>query len=341
MTLTMGTADRQEQDLPSSMVGRMTLILDAFERRGARLTLEEVERSTGLPRSTAHRILGQLVHLGWIEHGTFGYTLGRRALRLAASRGSWDDLRKAATPLLHDLHVLTGFVGHLCVLDGPEIVFLDKIGGAYASTLPSDVGSRWWATNAAIGKVILASLSPERVDDLLRSCPEFSRSADDGFCSIHRELNTIRRAGGLAFERGEGMPGVGAVACAVQGPDGPAGAISLAGDVAQMHFERLVPMVRAAARQASEALATSPDGTAWPQDPPASASPGTAGAAGAAGTGAPGTATARPSAIVGAASAGTGISTGADGEVKGPRLQGSRARLARAYPRGCCGHIHT
>jgi DNA-binding IclR family transcriptional regulator len=254
MTLvTVAEAD-QEPVLTSSMVGRMTLILDAFGKRGVRLTLEEVERRTHLPRSTAHRILNQLIELGWIARGDYGYTLGSRALRVGGSAGSWEDLRKAAAPVLHGLQVRTGLVAHLGVLDGPEVVFLDKIGGAYAATLPSDVGTRWWVTNNCVGKAMLAYLPPEQVQGLLRDCPELFSTADESFTSIHCELDAIRRMRGLAFERGEGMPGVGAVACVIRGPDGPAGAISLCGDLAQMHLERLAPLVAAAARQVSEAL---------------------------------------------------------------------------------------
>lgn len=63
---TVQTAGGQpKKDLPPSMVERMTLILDAFDGRAARLTLEEVACRTQLPRSTVHRILDQLVKLDW------------------------------------------------------------------------------------------------------------------------------------------------------------------------------------------------------------------------------------------------------------------------------------
>lgn len=254
MTLAAVTEAEQGQVLSSSMVGRMTLILDAFGKRGTRLTLEEVERRTSLPRSTAHRILNQLIQLGWIARGDHGYTLGSRALRAGGGASSWDELRRAAASVLHALQVHTGLVVHLGVLDGPEVVFLDKIGGAYAATLPSDVGTRWWATNNVLGRAMLAYLPPEHVQDLLRGCPELLGAADESFTSIHCELNVIRRMRGLSFERDGMMPGVGSVACAILAPDGPAGAISLCGDLAQMHLERLAPLVAAAARQVSEAL---------------------------------------------------------------------------------------
>ncbi|MBE9376009.1 helix-turn-helix domain-containing protein [Saccharopolyspora sp. HNM0983] len=64
---------------PPSVVERMTLILDVFPGRTSWLTLAEVTRDSGLPRSTVFRILVQLVELDWIEHGAPGYRLGTRA----------------------------------------------------------------------------------------------------------------------------------------------------------------------------------------------------------------------------------------------------------------------
>ena len=46
-----------EQPVPTSMVERMTLILDLFVTREQVRTLEQISRRTGLPRSSAHRIL--------------------------------------------------------------------------------------------------------------------------------------------------------------------------------------------------------------------------------------------------------------------------------------------
>src|SRR3954463_13212726 len=112
MNLAAVTEAEQGQVLSSSMVGRMTLILDAFGKRGTRLTLEEVERRTSLPRSPAHRILNQLIQLGWIARGDHGYALGSRALRAGGGASSWDELREAAASVLHALQVHTGLVVH-------------------------------------------------------------------------------------------------------------------------------------------------------------------------------------------------------------------------------------
>ncbi|MEV6229131.1 IclR family transcriptional regulator [Saccharopolyspora shandongensis] len=247
-------ADSPRRELPPSMVERMTLILDSFERCSARLTLEDVARSTNLPRSTAHRILDQLVRLDWLRHSAAGYSLGRRALSLGGQANAHDELRGAAAALLHDLQMKTGMVVHLGVLEGGEIHYLDKVGGRFAASVPSCVGGRAPAHSTALGKAILAGLAPETVDELLgdRIGRLTDRTIGD-IGTLHQELNRIRRRRGLAFERGECIPSLACAAAAVRGPEGPVGSISLVGYV-QAPLEKVAPLVVDAARTVSQVL---------------------------------------------------------------------------------------
>lgn len=243
------------RELPQSMVERMTAILDAFEGRVARLSLEDVADYAGLPRSTVHRILHQLVGLEWIEHTGSGYRLGRRALGLAGGDGGRSEIRAAAAPLLHQLHLQTGLVVHLTVLEGGDSVYLDKVGGRFATCVPSRVGGRVPAYATAGGKAILAGLPPEAVDGLygprLRGRTE--RTVAD-LTVLHQELHRIRRRSGLAFDHGESAPGVSCVGAAIRGYDGPVAGISLCGDTRSARLDRVAPLVADAVRAISQAL---------------------------------------------------------------------------------------
>ena len=243
------------RELPPSMVERMTLILDAFDGRNSRLTLEEVARHTHLPRSTAHRILDQLVKLAWLEHTPSGYALGRRSLTL----GGGDDhghgeLRAAAAPWLHDLGMRTGLVVHLAVLDDASVRYLDKVGGRFAASVPSRVGGVMPAHGTALGLAMLAWKEPEEVDALMAS--EFSARSDAPYAAVerlHSELHQVRRRGGLAFERGSWVPDIACVAAPVWGPEGPVAAISFVGDLSTP-LERVAPLVVKACREISSEL---------------------------------------------------------------------------------------
>lgn len=209
------------RDLPPSMLERMTLIVDAFDGPTQRLTLEEVADRTRLPRSTVHRILDQLVRLDWMEHVSSGYRMGRRAIGFGGHAGH-TPLREAAAPILHDLHIQTGMVVHLSVLDGGESFYLDKIGGRAATSVPSRVGGRVPAYSTACGKAVLAWTDPERVDALYpEQLNRYTGRTIPDLPALHHELNRIRQRNGLAFEYGESLRGIGCVGAAVRGRPRP------------------------------------------------------------------------------------------------------------------------
>jgi DNA-binding IclR family transcriptional regulator len=257
--MALGTADTRP--LPPSMIERMTLILDAFEHRSTRLNLEAVANHTHLPRSTAHRILEQLAKLHWLEHTPTGYCLGRRALSLGGYDGLHGEIRQAAAEHLHELHLRTGMVVHLAALDGPDEVFLDKMGGPFARTLESRIGGRNYAHHTTGGRAMLAWLPPEEVDSRLHRClsrPE--RAAGWNLATLHQELNRIRARHGLSFDRGElcnttsgrRLP---SVAAAIRGPEGPIAAICLCDEAKNFQvLARVAPLVAEAARMSSRTL---------------------------------------------------------------------------------------
>ncbi len=243
-----------QRQLPPSMVERMTLILDAFPQRTSRLTLEDVARATHLPRSTAHRILDQLVKLQWVEHTSFGYSLGRRSLQLGGGGDDASELRSAASPFLHTLMLRTGMTVHLATLDEGRVHYLDKIGGRFATSVPSRVGGHAPAHSTALGKSMLAWLAPESVDGRVgATMSAMTTSTIVDVNGLHQELNRVRNHRGLAFERGECFANIACVAAAIHAPEGPIGAISLVGE-AGTQLERVAPLVLDAARQVSLAL---------------------------------------------------------------------------------------
>lgn len=243
------------------MVERVTSILDAFEQRPtARLNLDQVVARTGLPRSTTHRILRQLVGLAWLDYREAQYCLGSRALGLGGQDGLHGEIRKAAAEHLHQLHLRTGLVVHLAALEGPDEVYLDKIGGHFAATLPSQVGTRQPAYLTTGGRAMLAWLPPEEVDARFgRRLTRSGGGARWDLPALHLELAHIRRAHGISIDRGAQtrmLVGVElpSVAAAIRGADGPVAAICLAGAANSVPIERVVPLVAEAAARTSQAL---------------------------------------------------------------------------------------
>ncbi|RCG19598.1 IclR family transcriptional regulator [Streptomyces diacarni] len=188
---------------PVSMIDRVVTILDAFESADG-LTLAQVVRRTGLPRSSAHRILEHLAEVKYLRRDAHTYRLGMRIMELGALVIHQDRVREAAAPHLHQLHTSTGLVAHLAILDegAADVVYLDKVGNRFGTLLPSRIGGRLPAARTGVGKALLAHAPRATAAGL----PE----------RLHAELAQIRERG-VAHDREEAIRGVACVAAPVVG----------------------------------------------------------------------------------------------------------------------------
>ncbi|BCZ24603.1 IclR family transcriptional regulator [Mycobacterium senriense] len=235
-----GTA---ESATPTAVIDRISLVLDAFDGPG-RLTLAQIVRRTGLPRSSAHRMLERLVQLRWLRRSGRDYELGMRLVELGSLAVHQDRLVRAAGRLLGELHRATGLVVHLAVLDGPDVVYLDKVGDSPLAPMPTRVGSRQPAHCTAVGKAMLAYRDEDAPVDLAVRKTRYSIATGS---QLAVELSRVR-AHGVAFEREESLLGFGCVAAPIGGPgEGQEviAAVSVCGPMNRMMFDqRLVAPVR-------------------------------------------------------------------------------------------------
>jgi DNA-binding IclR family transcriptional regulator len=231
------TVARVETATPSAVIDRISLVLDAFDGPG-RLTLAQIVRRTGLPRSSAHRMLERLVQLRWLRRSGRDYELGMRLVELGSLAVHQDRLVRAASPLLGELHRATGLVVHLVVVDGPDVVYLEKIGDR---TIPTRVGGRQPAHCTAVGKAILAYCDQDAELDLQTRKTKYSISSSS---QLAIELAKVR-AHGVAFEREESLLGFGCVAAPIGSPGEAVAAVSVCGPMNRMMFDqRLAAPVR-------------------------------------------------------------------------------------------------
>lgn len=246
-----GTAPR------SGVLERVTLIIDCLGEAPGQLTLEDVAAATGLPRSTAFRLLGQLCGLGWVRHDAEGYVLGPRLAYRSST--AFETLRAAASPVLNDLASKTGLVAHLGVMQDGFVDYVDRIGIGAEPAVPSRIGTRIFAPEAASGLAILSRLEPEEVDAIIEHSGVKRSGGND---VLHRELGDIRRRQGVAYRDGSSRPsGVSSVGAAIMGPAGPVGAISVACR-GSMSVQAVGPLVVSAAEAIAASLraaASKPD----------------------------------------------------------------------------------
>lgn len=222
-----------EATTPSAVIDRVSLVLDAFDGPG-RLTLAQIVRRTGVPRSSAHRMLERLVQLRWLRRDGFDYELGMRLVELGSLAVHQDRLHRAALPLLHDLQRATGLVVHLAVLDGADVVYLEKIGDQLAAAVPTRVGGRQPAHCTAVGKAILAYRKSTAAVDLASRKTRYSISSQ---AQLTAELAKVRGRG-VAFNREESLPGFGCVAAPIGDLGDVIAAVSVCGPVNGMMFDQ-------------------------------------------------------------------------------------------------------
>jgi len=235
----------------SSMVSRMTAILDTFDSSNCCRSLQDIASSTGLPRSTAHRILEQLEQLGWVQHSSMsGYRLGWRANRLPSRANEESQLREVAAPHLQALAAHTHLIVHLAVLDGAFVRYLDKIGSG-ASRVPSRVGGSLPAHLTAVGRAAMAYVDPELLDAVLS---RFMSRAD--LVTAHRDLASVRMRGGLSVVRNSQFGGTSCIGAPIFDGEGQAtGGLSLCDGSSGAPLDRYAPLLLERARRISGQLA--------------------------------------------------------------------------------------
>ncbi len=146
----------------ASVTSRVFAVLGAFDTEHRALTLSELAGRAGLPVTTAHRLVRELVATGGLERRGDDYVVGRRVWELGLLAPVQAELRQVASPFLQDLYAATGATVHLAERDGTQVVYLDRLSGNASVPVVSRVGGRLPLHATGVGKVLLA-WAPEDV----------------------------------------------------------------------------------------------------------------------------------------------------------------------------------
>ncbi len=170
----------------------------------------QIAQELDLPKSTLHRLLQVLVQQRLLRlDEDRHYRLGHGVFELA--RLAWDrvDVRREAQPTISALVRETGETVHLAVLDGTEVVYVDKVEGSNTMRMASMIGARNPAYCTGVGKALLAFLP---ADELKRrfahtSFRAFTPRTISSLRSLDAALAAIRKVG-YAFDDEEHELGI-------------------------------------------------------------------------------------------------------------------------------------
>jgi IclR family transcriptional regulator, KDG regulon repressor len=247
--------DEPRSELGTS-VGKAMALLTAFDR-STPIGVSELARKADLPKSTAFRLLAILEQFHLVERVESRYRLGTKLFELGNQVAYCcpRSLREIAHPYLEELHKLSHETAQLAILDGCDVLYLDKVFGHDHVRTPSHVGRRVPAHAAALGKVLLADSSEAIVDEVLsRPIQPLTRYTIFQPHLFRDELASIRR-NGVAFDREEVSLGLVCVAAPVRNVRGETvAAISVSGKVGRFDPDRFVGHVRRVAAAVGDQL---------------------------------------------------------------------------------------
>ncbi|MFL5798646.1 MAG: IclR family transcriptional regulator C-terminal domain-containing protein [Actinomycetota bacterium] len=195
--------------------------MTTFSRDTPAQTLSEIAERTGLTRAAARRFLLTLRDLGYVESDGRFFSLRPRVLELGysylASLPVWD----IARPHLEELSDQVQETTSASVLDGSDIVFVARVETKRIMSMTLGVGSRLPAWATAMGRVLLADLSPDQLDDYFRRVPRQplnERTVTDEACL--RKIIADARTNGWTLVDQEVEEGVRSLAVPLRSPQG-------------------------------------------------------------------------------------------------------------------------
>ncbi|HEX3453212.1 MAG TPA: IclR family transcriptional regulator [Gaiellaceae bacterium] len=248
----------------SQSLERGLAILSAFKPDAPELGIAELARELGLSRSTSHRYVSTLARLGFLDQNarTRKYRLGPRVLDLGFAAINSMELRQISAPHLQQLADDTGHTVNMGILDGADVVYIERCRtsqpGQREIDLNLHVGSRLPAYCTSMGKVLLAHLDPELLEEELSRIELVDRGPNTitTTARLAEELRRVRERG-VAVNNEELAYGLRSIAVPVRGQGSEVvAAINLAVHRSAASIEDLVDRLSPKMQRAAAGIST-------------------------------------------------------------------------------------
>jgi len=217
-------------------IERVATIFDVLAQSSQGISLKDLSAKVKLPKGTTHRLLASLAYYGYVRQTreTKSYHLGFRLIELGNCLLNQLDIRSQAKPFLTELAERIKETVHLVILDQYEALYIDKVeskekpGGLQ---MVSQIGLRVPVHCSSVGKVLLAHISENEVDGIIRQKNLVRRTkntiTDPGSLKAHLKMV---RSQGFAIDDEENEEGIRCVGAPIFNQQGQViAAISISG----------------------------------------------------------------------------------------------------------------
>lgn len=225
-------------------VSRVTTILETVASDPHGVSLGLLAGALDAPKSSVHALVGGLVAKGYLREQDGGYVLGPAVTALLVPPRL--PLAELARPVLEDLRERFDETVMLATLVGRSVVYVDAVESTQLIRYSPPLRRRRPIYPTSSGKALLAQLPPARREELLSEALGSRRQVTAAL----REIEAVAGSG-LAFNRGETVPDISAVASPVETGGRSGASIAIAGPSSRM-AERLEACGEAVAAAAAE-----------------------------------------------------------------------------------------
>jgi DNA-binding IclR family transcriptional regulator len=218
---------------------RLFTTLETFTNfRDGELSLDQITRLNGLPKSTSFRLLQSLEKCGFLAQNseTGRYSLGERFFALTNSGLPFQRLISIAKPFLHSLMLTFGESVNLGVYDEGMVAHIFAIDSPKPYRVTATIGNRAHLHCTGMGKSIAAYLLPEELERALlkHGLPARTSRTLTSTESLMADLATVRQTG-VSHDNQEDVEGVECFAAPLFDKDGTlVAAISISGPSVRM-----------------------------------------------------------------------------------------------------------
>lgn len=149
-------------------LARGLLVIQSFTPQTPQMTISQLSVKTGLSRAAVRRCLYTLSKLGFagIEDGS-RYALRPRMLTLSNTYSASNSLSTAAQPILERMSAVLHESFSVATLDGDDIVYIARSTVSRVMSEDLHIGSRLPAYCTSMGRVLLAYLPTEQLEEYL------------------------------------------------------------------------------------------------------------------------------------------------------------------------------
>ncbi|WP_263384234.1 IclR family transcriptional regulator domain-containing protein [Granulicella arctica] len=238
-------------------LARGLIVIQAFTQQSPQMTISQLSVKTGLSRAAVRRCLYTLTKLGFAgaEDGS-RYGLRPRMLTLSHSYTASSTLSTAAQPILERMSAGLRESFSVATLDGDDIVYIARTTvDRVMVAVDLHIGSRLPAYCTSMGRVLLAYLPPDKLEQYLAHVeliPRTTRTITT-VDKLRLALRNVRRTGYALVDQ-ELEVGLRSLAVPVYAPSGRVVAtINLSGHAPRMPVydmqTRFLPHLRNAANE--------------------------------------------------------------------------------------------